>query len=104
MRRAAKIDDNQQRVVNALRCTGCSVAVLAAVGKGVPDILAAKAGRTVLLEVKDGAKPPSARRLTPDQVAFHAAWRGELYVVTSEAEALRVMAARPPLNVVGEAT
>jgi len=40
-----------------------------------------------LLEVKDGAKPPSERKLTPDQVEWHAAYRGRVKVVHSIAEA-----------------
>ena len=45
-----------------------------------------------LVEVKDGRKPPSARRLTPEQEAWHAAWPGDVYVVTSVTEALAVIA------------
>lgn len=90
-RRAAKVDANQAAVVDALRKAGCSVQSLAAVGKGVPDLLVGRLGRNWLLEVKDGALPPSARTLTDDQVAWHAAWRGQVVVVESVRRALQVV-------------
>lgn len=76
MRRAAKIDANQTQVVEALRAAGATVQSLAAVGQGVPDLLVGFRGQTVLLEVKDGRKPPSERRLTEQQITWHGAWRG----------------------------
>ncbi len=93
MRRAAKTDANHAEVVRVLRGAGCGVVDLSAVGKGVPDLLVHPPGfpdcRTaVLMEVKDGSKRPSARKLTPDQERFHAEWKGWIYVVTSPAEAL----------------
>ena len=76
MRRAAKVDANQTQVVEALRAAGATVQSLAAVGQGVPDLLVGFRGQTVLLEVKDGRKPPSERRLTEQQLDWHGAWRG----------------------------
>lgn len=92
-RRAAKIDANQTEIVKALEAHRCSVKSLAAVGDGCPDLLVWSpwARSHELLEVKDGAKPPSARKLTPDQVKFHAKWGGPIHVVTSVAEALRAV-------------
>lgn len=94
MRRAAKTDANHAEVVAALRSAGCGVCDLSAVGAGVPDLLVCAPTwphSSVLLEVKDGRKPPSARKLTPDQQRFHAAWKGAIRVVTSPAEALAAM-------------
>jgi hypothetical protein len=92
MRRAAKIDANQTPVVEALRAAGATVQSLAAVGQGVPDLLVGFQGQTVLLEVKDGRKPPSERRLTDDQLKWHGAWRGgPLAVVDGVDAALRVL-------------
>lgn len=88
VRRASKTDDNQAEIVSALRLVGWSVLPLHAVGKGCPDLLVAKGDVTFLIEVKDGSKPPSARKLTPDQVEFHAAWRGRIVVVCNVREAL----------------
>jgi hypothetical protein len=92
MRRAAKVDANQEQVVEALRAAGASVQTLAAVGKGVPDLLVGFQGKTLLLEVKDGRKPPSERRLTEDQLKWHGAWRGgPLAVVDGPDAALRML-------------
>lgn len=89
MRRASRTDANQAAIVAALRRAGASVQPLHAVGQGCPDLLVGYRGQTLLLEVKDGAKPPSARRLTPDQVDWHAAWRGSpVAVVCTVSEAL----------------
>lgn len=91
MRRAAKIDDNQPEIVKALRKAGCSVCLLHAVGQGCPDLLVSRAGVNYLLEVKDGAKPPSAQKLTPDQVKFHTDWRGQIAVVNSVEQAFKIL-------------
>lgn len=92
MRRAAKVDANQVQVVSALRAAGVLVLSLAALGKGVPDLLCAFHGRLVLLEVKDGHKVPSARKLTADQIEFHKEWADvPLHVVESPWEALKAM-------------
>lgn len=91
--RAARIDNNHVAVVKALRQAGATVQSLAGVGKGVPDLLVGIRGKTALFEVKDGAKVPSARRLTEDQLKWHAAWQGgTLAVVDSPEAALRMLA------------
>ena len=90
--RAAKIDANHEQVVSALRAAGASVQSLAGVGKGVPDLLVGFQGKTLLMEVKDGRKTPSERRLTEDQVRWHGAWRGgPLAVVDGVDAALRML-------------
>lgn len=97
MRRAAKIDSNQPEIVRALQGVGCFVLSLAAVGKGVPDLLVSEPiypYRLHFLEVKDGSKPPSARKLTPDQVAFHAKFPGQIHIVKSINEALSAVGVR----------
>lgn len=90
--RAAKIDANHEQVVSALRAAGASVQSLAGVGKGVPDLLVGFQGKTLLMEIKDGKKTPSERRLTEDQVKWHGAWRGgPLAVVDGVDAALRML-------------
>lgn len=92
-RRAARIDANQPAIIEALEAHRCSVKSLAEVGDGCPDLLVWSPWTRSheLLEVKDGAKPPSARKLTDDQVKFHAKWGGPIHVVTSVDEALRAV-------------
>ncbi len=90
MRRAARTDANQTAVIEVLRQVGATVHSLAAMGNGCPDLLVGFRGRTCLMEVKDGKKPPSETRLTPDQVVWHNQWTGgSLSVVYSPEDALK---------------
>ena len=91
--RAAKIDANQREIVEALRAAGATVQSLATVGDGCPDLLVGRQGRNLLLEVKDGSKPPSRRRLTVDEHNWHRHWRGQVDVVETAAEALALLEA-----------
>ena len=86
--RACRTDDNQSDVVKALEAIGCSVRDASRMGDGFPDLIVGYRRRNFLLEVKDGAKAASDRKLTPDQVEFHRLWRGQVAVVTSAAEAI----------------
>jgi hypothetical protein len=83
MRRAAKVDANHGAVAGAFVAMGCSVRSLAAVGGGVPDLLVAApgSGNTFLVEVKDGAKSKSRRKLTDAQKTFKAQWKGPIFYV-----------------------
>jgi hypothetical protein len=92
MRRAAKIDANHEAVVEMLRSCGATVQSLAATGKGCPDLLVGYRGQTFLMEIKDGKKPPSEKRMTIDQVNWHMRWNGgSLSVVYSPENALKVI-------------
>lgn len=84
--RAAKIDANQPAIVSALRDVGVSVQSLATIGKGCPDIIAAKGERIWLMEIK-GAKG----KLTPDQVAWIHGWRGVVHIVRGVDDALNLV-------------
>lgn len=77
--------------MKALRSVGASVQVLSAVGMGCPDVLCGRQGVNYLLEVKDGAKPLSAQKLTEAQEAWHQGWAGEVRTVRSVGEALRAV-------------
>lgn len=90
--RAARIDANHTAIVKALRQAGATVQSLAGVGDGVPDLLVGIAGKTALLECKDGKKVASKQKLTPAQLEWHAAWQGgTLAVVDSPEAALRAI-------------
>lgn len=82
------MDENQSDIVAALRAIGATVRVISQ-GDGIPDLLIGFMGKTILLEVKDGKKPPSARKLTPAEQKFFDEWRGgSLAVVNSVDEAI----------------
>lgn len=91
MRRAAKVDANQAKIVDALRKAGASVHPMHSVGDGFPDLCVGYRGLNFLMEVKDGSKPPSARKLTKDQQEFHALWGGQVAVVLSVEEAINAL-------------
>jgi hypothetical protein len=86
--RARRIDGNQNEVVEALRAIGASVRVTSALGNGFPDLAVGFAGKTVLMELKDGSKPPSEQKLTDAEIAFFDEWRGAAVVVRSAEEAI----------------
>jgi hypothetical protein len=91
VRRAAKVDANHAEIVDALRLIGVSVLSTASLGKGVPDLVVSDGPtRTLLIEIKDGEKSPSKRKLTEDQEKFAAAWRGQIAKVESVADALKL--------------
>lgn len=77
--------------MQALRKFGAQVLSLAEIGKGCPDLLIFHRGSLLLVEIKDGRKPPSQRKLTPDQQKFHALWSGAIKVVTSVDEAIEAV-------------
>lgn len=88
MRKHPRLDDNQGEIVAALRAIGCTVQSLASVGNGCPDMLAARNGKNYLLEIKDGSKPPSAQRLTPQEEIWMQNWKAPVAVVHDVAEAM----------------
>ena len=69
---AKKVDKNQGDVVKALRKMGADVFLLHMVGGGIPDLMVAYAGQTILIEVKDGPD----KKLTPQQLELFANWKG----------------------------
>jgi len=90
MRRAARRDDNEQSIIKAMRAEGAYVKQIN--DEGLFDLLVSHRGETLLIEVKDGAKPPSARRLTDAEQKFHDEWPGsDLYIVNSVEEALLLL-------------
>ena len=88
---AKAVDANQAEIVKALRAAGASVEPLHRQGKGCPDLMIGWRGHNILAEAKDGTKPPSARKLTPDEELWHASWRGQVAVVNTVDEALALI-------------
>lgn len=84
MRRAAKVDENQPAIVEALRKAGVWVLHLHAVGKGCPDLLIWAKNRYALMEVK-----VPGEKINKEQTEFIATSPGEIHVVHSVEEALQ---------------
>ena len=93
--KAAKVDANHSEIVAALRKAGAEVQSLATIGQGCPDLLVAHRGVWHVMEVKDGSKPPSAQKLTPDEVSWHGrfGWHATVWTVRSVDEALAAIEA-----------
>jgi Holliday junction resolvase len=84
--RFGKVDLNQAEIVDALRKVGVSVQSLASLGKGVPDLIAAKGAQCWLIEVKGPKGKP-----TPDQVKWVEAWKGDVHFVRTVDDALKLV-------------
>ncbi len=83
MRVRARKDANHTEIVRVIRDLGAQVIDISQLGGGIPDLLVTTGRKTVLIELKDGLKPPSKQSLTDDEKEFHAKWRGELYIINS---------------------
>ena len=98
VRFARRKDENQSPIVGALRQIGVYVHDASASGGGLTDLICVYRGRVVLIEIKDGSKPPSRRKLTPAQVDFHEGCRTHGYVipiVETVDQALALFGAKP---------
>ncbi len=82
---AKRIDSNQNSIVKALRDHGATVRVVSQ-GDGLPDLLIGYKGETALLEVKDGDKFPSQRKLTTAEQKFFDEWTGGILVIVNSVE------------------
>lgn len=96
MRSAARVDANQVEVVKALRQIGATVTPIHAVGKGVSDLLVSFRQKWLVLEVKDGTKPPSKRELTPDEKKWIGEQKAPVFIVLSAFEAVSILRSISP--------
>ena len=107
---ASRTDGNQREIVNALRQAGFSVCILSGAGRGgvpgAPDLVAGGPLRdgdyqqdtswsngmrqNWMMEVK-----APGGKLTPAQVKWHAEGRGQVAIVRSVDDALRVVGVLP---------
>ncbi len=91
MRRAARKDANHAEIREALESIGATV--LCINEKDAPDLLVGYRGSNYLLEIKDGQKSPSRRKLRPGQAIFAQTWRGQTVKVEDVYEAFRAIGA-----------
>lgn len=91
MRVRARKDDNHKEIVKALVDAHVSVLDTSQLGNGAPDIVIGFRGQSILIEIKDGSKPPSKRKLTDDEIVFMNGWRGRYVVINSVDEALELI-------------
>jgi hypothetical protein len=70
-----RIDNNHQGIKEAFVKMGFSVLDISEL-KNCCDLFVGKHGETIAIEIKDGAKPPSARKLTKGEQSFALRWCG----------------------------
>lgn len=96
IRRAYRKDRNHGEVKTALE--GIGVGVYDAASDGSPyDLLVFSRGMTVIVEAKDGLRPPSERRLSDKEQRLHnlaAAHGVKIHVVESVDDALAIFGAK----------
>lgn len=83
--RNARTDANHVLIAEAARWAGVSVAHTHRVGQGFPDQVWGVAGLNLLIEVKT-----AAGKLNENERPFHDSWRGQIAVVRTVEEAVRL--------------
>jgi hypothetical protein len=86
MHRAARQDSNHAEIRQVFVDAGLSTLDLHQL-KGACDLLVGGLGVNILLEIKDGTKPPSKRQLSEKERDFHARWLGPLFIVETVEQA-----------------
>jgi hypothetical protein len=90
-RYAARRDENEPEIVDALRAAGWGVHRVS--DAGFPDLVASRGKRVLLIEVVGDEKSKKFRKsqgLTPVQQEFHREWPGVIHIVRTVDEALAV--------------
>lgn len=88
-RRAAKVDDNQKEVVALFRKLGWYVLIISQL-KNCCDIVVSKNNVTIAIEIKDGKKPPSSRKLSEGELKFKSEWKGLYELVICDEDVISV--------------
>lgn len=74
-----------------LRKIGVSVFHIHTVRGGFGDIICGWRGKNYIFEIKDPDQPPSKRVLTEDEEKFHDSWKGQVSVIKTTEDALKIM-------------
>mgnify|MGYP001582286321 CR=1 FL=1 len=86
---ARRRDENHAEIKGVFESLDCSVIDVAGAPCGF-DLIVGYKTQAIAVEVKDGSKPPSARKLTLNENNAHNAWRGPKCVVKNNDEAVLV--------------
>lgn len=86
MRTAARKDANHGAIIGVFEALHCSVADVSGCPCGF-DLVVGMGTAAILVEVKDGEKPASARKLTENEAVQHLRWKGPKAIVTNTDEA-----------------
>jgi len=93
VRQNGRRDANHDEIVGLFEALGCSVLDVSGVS-GALDLIVGAVGIDQRVEVKDGSKPPSERRLTEAELLEIAGWRGRRPVGVETAEDVLALVAR----------
>ena len=88
-RRAAKVDDNQKETVKLFRELGWCVLIISQL-KNCCDIIISKNNITIAIEIKDGKKPPSSRKLSEGELKFKSEWKGLYELVICDEDVINI--------------
>lgn len=88
-RRAAKKDANHVEVVSLFRKLGWYVLDVGQL-KNCCDLIVAKDGCGIAVEIKDGSKPPSARKLSEGEQKFKDEWLGVWRLIENDNDVLKL--------------
>jgi len=86
-----RTDKNHSEIMTCLRRLGCSVSSLHSAGEGIFDLLVSVGCLNILIEVKDGSKPPSKRQLTEPQKKWHFSWQGLRAIATCPDDCVKIV-------------
>ena len=81
MKRAARTDNNHKEISVAFMSLGWSVLDIHQI-PNCADILVGKWNHSIVIEIKDGSKPPSKQKLTQGEIKFRDRWRGDYRIIT----------------------
>ena len=82
-------DDNQTEIVKTFRMLGWYVLIISQLDNCC-DIMVSKHGHTIAVEIKDGNKPPSKRKLSAGEEKFRDEWKGHWELVESIDDVLKL--------------
>ena len=88
--RANRTDHNQTEIIDYCESKGFAVLNISSL-KNCCDIIISKDGYTICVEIKDGKKPPSARKITDGEEAFRQRWKGAWRLVKCTADVDNLM-------------
>lgn len=86
---AARKDANHKDIVKLFRGLGWYVLDIAQL-KNCCDIIVSKHGESIAIEIKDGSKPPSARKLSVGEQKFKDEWKGKYSIVINEEDVFKI--------------
>tara|TARA_R110002124_G_C8644760_1_gene488631 strand:- start:29 stop:319 length:291 start_codon:yes stop_codon:yes gene_type:complete len=81
-RRAARKDANHNEITDCFISLGWSVLDISQL-KNACDAFVSKGSRTIAIEIKDGSKAPSQRKLSEGEEKFKNRWTGDWALVES---------------------